>query len=48
MGRTPPRILSDDLNIQLWLRVTPLMFACMNNHSHAAHELLAAGADITR
>ena len=48
MGRTPLRILSADVDIQLLLRVTPLMFACMNNHSHAAHELLAAGADITR
>ena len=25
-----------------------MMFACINNHSHAAHELLAAGADITK
>ena len=33
---------------QTLFRVTPLMFACINNHSHAAHELLAAGADITK
>jgi len=28
--------------------VTPLMFASLSNHSHAVHELLASGADITR
>ena len=46
MGKTPARL--QICQLELWLRVTPLMFACMNNHSHAAHELLAAGADITR
>ena len=51
-GRLGRRKWVKKLFLWIWsqtlFRVTPLMFACINNHSHAAHELLAAGADITK